>query len=111
MTMDVMMAMIDAAVFVICAVVGCIMKRHMPTDNKWIPTVLPVLGMILCCLANKEVSVAVIASGILSGWAATGAHQAITQIANNTASKILNAEMEDELNRVYIDDTLDEEDK
>lgn len=111
MTMDIIMAMIDVAVFVICAIFGCIMKRHLPTDNKWIPTVLPVLGIVLCCLANKEFSVAVIAAGALSGWAATGAHQAFTQIANNTASKILSAELEDELNRYYIDDTMDDIDK
>jgi uncharacterized membrane protein len=110
MTMDIIMAMIDVAVFVVCAIAGCIMKKHLPTDNKWIPTVLPVLGIILCCFANKEISVAVIAAGALSGWAATGAHQAFTQLANNTASKILTEEMEDELNRYYIDDNLDEED-
>jgi hypothetical protein len=102
MTMDAIMAMIDIAVFVICGIAGCIMKRHLPTDNKWIPTVLPVLGIVLCCLANKEFSVAVIAAGAISGWAATGAHQAFTQIANNTTSKILTVETED---------NLDEEDK
>lgn len=106
-----MFDMINMLTLVACLIVGYLWKLFMPADNKWIPIVLVVFGAVICCIANTAISLEIIISGALTALISTGLHQAFTQIINNTAAKVLTAEMEDELNRVYIDDTLDEEDK
>ena len=63
-----------------CLVAGYIIKKWLPTDNKWIPTVCCVLGMILACVANQQVSLQAIVSGAVTGLASTGLHQAFKQI-------------------------------
>lgn len=62
-----------------CIVVGFIIKKWMPTDNKWIPTILPVLGVIIACLFFKTVDISTIVGGAVSGMAAVGLHQLVTQ--------------------------------
>lgn len=60
-------------------VVGFVMKKWLPTDNKWIPTVLPIIGIIIACAVNKGVDVSTIVAGAVSGMAGVGLHQAVTQ--------------------------------
>lgn len=72
-----------AAITIICYMAGEIAKRISSLDNKWIPIVCGVLGAILGIVAfysgmpdfpgNDAISA--IAIGIVSGLAATGAHQ------------------------------------
>ena len=60
-------------------IVGYIMKNFLPTDNKWIPLVLALLGAVLGCVANKSVDLNSIVAGAMSGLAAVGLHQAFKQ--------------------------------
>ena len=60
-------------------VVGFVMKKWLPTDNKWIPTVLPLVGIIIACLIDKSFEVSTIVAGAVSGLAGVGLHQAVTQ--------------------------------
>ena len=60
-------------------VVGYVMKHWLPTDNKWIPTVLPIIGIVIACLVNKSWDIATIVAGAVSGLAGVGLHQAVTQ--------------------------------
>ena len=60
-------------------VVGFIMKKWLPTDNKWIPTVLPIIGIIIACLVDKSFEISTIVAGAVSGLAGVGLHQAVTQ--------------------------------
>lgn len=60
-------------------VVGYVMKKWLPTDNKWIPTVLPIIGIIIACLVNRSWDITTIIAGAVSGLAGVGLHQAVTQ--------------------------------
>ena len=70
-------------VLVACLVVGYIMKKFMPTDNKWIPLTVTILGAILGCIANKGISLEAIVAGAVSGLASTGLHQLFSQFIDN----------------------------
>ena len=64
-------------------IVGYIMKNFLPTDNKWIPLVLALLGAVLGCVANKSVDLDSIVAGAMSGLAAVGLHQAFKQFIDD----------------------------
>lgn len=70
-------------VLVACLVVGYIMKKFMPTDNKWIPLTVTILGAILGCIASKGISLEAIVAGAVSGLASTGLHQLFSQFIDN----------------------------
>lgn len=67
-------------VIAVCLVVGYLMKKFLPTDNKWIPLVVTVLGAILGCIDAHAITLVAIASGMISGLASTGLHQIFKQI-------------------------------
>ena len=61
-----------------CLCVGFVLKKWMPTDDKYIPTILLVLGAISGAILfgfNYEG----IVKGMLSGLASVGMHQAFHQ--------------------------------
>lgn len=66
-------------VMVGCLVVGYILKHWIKdVDNKYIPTILTVLGALLNA-AVSGVSVNSVIYGALMGLASTGLHQAFTK--------------------------------
>lgn len=66
-------------VLVACLVVGYIMKTSFTfIPNKYIPTILAVLGAVVNSLVSG-VSVESIVYGALMGLASTGLHQAFTR--------------------------------
>lgn len=67
-------------VIAVCLVVGYLMKKFLPTDNKYIPLTVTVLGAILGCIDAHAVTLVAIASGMISGLASTGLHQIFKQI-------------------------------
>lgn len=64
-------------------IIGYIMKNFLPTDNKWIPLVLALLGAVLGCVANKSIDLNSIVAGAMSGLAAVGLHQAFKQFIDD----------------------------
>lgn len=61
-----------------CLCVGYVMKKWLPTDDKWIPTTLLLLGALSGLIlfgANYEG----IVKGMVSGLASVGLHQAFKQ--------------------------------
>lgn len=66
----------------ICLCVGYVVKKWVKdVDNKYIPTINAVLGVILAIVMNlHSIDVGVILGGLASGLAATGMHQAFKQI-------------------------------
>lgn len=106
-----MFDMINMLTLAACLVIGYLFKLFMPADNKWIPTVLVVFGAVVCCIANAGITLEYIVAGAITGLASTGLHQAFTQLINNTKAKVLTAETEAELDKFYVDDELDDEDK
>ena len=61
-----------------CLCIGYIMKRWMPQDDKWIPTVLGLLGAISGVIVVGPTYTGVV-SGMVSGLAAVGLHQVFKQ--------------------------------
>lgn len=58
--------------------IGYVMKKWLPTDDKWIPTVLLFLGA-LSGLILFGVDYEGVVKGMVSGLAAVGLHQAFKQ--------------------------------
>lgn len=67
-------------VLVVCLCVGFIMKKFLPTDNKWIPTTMMILGAVLGCIANQGITLEFIGAGMVTGLASTGLHQMFAQL-------------------------------
>lgn len=65
----------------ICLVTGYIAKKWIKDlDNKYIPTMVALLGVALNVWIAGGVSPEVILAGAFSGLASTGLHQAFTQL-------------------------------
>ena len=70
----------------ICFCVGFVIKKWIPNaaiDNKLIPTICGILGLVIALIFNWESGITpeIILSGLFSGLAATGLHQAFTSLA------------------------------
>lgn len=65
----------------ICMVIGWIVKKWVADiDNKYIPTIVTVLGAVLAVWFNSWiVTPEIILSGLITGAASTGMHQLFTQ--------------------------------
>lgn len=78
MNMEYIDGLIMPVITAACLCIGYVMKKWLPTDDKWIPTVLLVIGaisgMILFGLDYEGV-----VKGMVSGLAAVGLHQAFKQ--------------------------------
>lgn len=70
----------------VCLCVGYIIKQWIKdVDNKYIPTIVTILGVILSAWINEWIfSPEVILSGMISGLASTGMHQLFKQFINKT---------------------------
>lgn len=68
----------------ICLMVGYIVKHWIKdVDNKIIPTLCAVLGVLLALWMNwGNITPEVVLGGLVSGLASTGLHQAFTQLIN-----------------------------
>lgn len=72
---------------VICLVVGFIIKTCTTnaTLHKFIPCIVAVLGILICCWDMWEFTPSVIAAGLISGLASTGLYEALSNIFNLTS--------------------------
>lgn len=67
-------------VLVACLVVGFIVKRWIKdVEDKWIPTIVTVLGAVLGVLING-LNLEAIVAGAVTGLASTGLHQLFKQL-------------------------------
>lgn len=66
----------------ICLLFGFVVKKWIKdVDNKWIPTLCCVLGVILAVVKDwGTVDLATVLAGGFSGLASTGLHQAFKQL-------------------------------
>lgn len=65
-----------------CMCIGVVLKKWMPTDNKWIPTILCILGAISGAILFG-LDYEGIVKGMLSGLASVGLHQVFYQLEKN----------------------------
>lgn len=70
----------------ICLVVGWVIKKWIPDlKNKYIPTVVTVLGAFLAVWINNwSITPDIILSGLVTGAASTGMHQIFTRFIDKT---------------------------
>ena len=61
-----------------CLCIGFVLKKWLPTDDKWIPTILLVLGAISGAVLFGFDYEGIV-KGMLSGLASVGLHQAFHQ--------------------------------
>lgn len=78
MNVDFIDGMIMPIITAACLCIGFVMKKWMPTDDKWIPTVLLVIGA-LSGLILFGVDYEGVVKGMVSGLAAVGFHQVFKQ--------------------------------
>ncbi len=74
---------VNGYVIVACLIVGYLMKKFIPADNKFIPTVLTVPGAVVACIM-EGISTEIIIGGALSGLLSTGLHQLFKQYIEKT---------------------------
>lgn len=69
----------------ICLCVGYIVKKWISdVDNKYIPTIVAVLGVFIATwISGWNITPEVILSGLISGLASTGMHQVFKQFIEN----------------------------
>lgn len=84
-----------------CMCVGFVMKKWLPTDDKYIPTVLAILGAVSGAILFGFQYEGIV-KGMLSGLASVGLHQLFYQFAKN---KIVPIDIE---GMEYIEDEEDE---
>lgn len=67
----------------ICLCVGYVIKTSIPKlDNKYIPLIMAILGVILNIWINMSFSPGILLGGLFSGLSSTGLHQAFKQLIN-----------------------------
>lgn len=65
-----------------CLCIGFVLKKWMPADDKWIPTILLFLGALSGAILFG-LSYEGVVKGMLSGLASVGLHQAFYQFIKN----------------------------
>lgn len=67
-----------------CLVVGYVVKKWVKdVDNKYIPTIVAILGAVIDCAIHQSITIELIIAGAICGLASTGMHQAFTRIIEN----------------------------
>lgn len=71
-----------------CLCVGYIVKKWVDdVDNKYIPTIVAVLGIILSAwISGWNITPEVVLSGLISGLASTGLHQVFKNFIEKNAN-------------------------
>ena len=79
--MEFLNAYVIPEILVLCLLLGFIIKMWIKdVDNRWIPTIVAVVGAGTAVLMNLDaVTIDVIVGGAVSGLASTGLHQMFKQ--------------------------------
>lgn len=65
----------------ICLCIGYVLKNSFPKlDNKYIPLIMAILGVVLNIWIAKEISPDILLAGMISGLSSTGLHQTLKNI-------------------------------
>lgn len=81
--MDILNAYVIPEVVALCLVLGFIIKQWVKdVDNKWIPTIVAVVG-IGCAVILNGFTIGAVVGGAVSGLASTGLHQLFKQWIDN----------------------------
>lgn len=76
--MEILQDYIVIIVMAICLAVGYIIKHFLPMDNKWIPLIMGVLGVVLnTWVSGWMFTPEILLGGLASGLASTGAFELV----------------------------------
>ena len=65
----------------ICLCIGYVLKNSFPKlDNKYIPLIMAILGVVLNIWISKEITPDILLAGMISGLSSTGLHQSFKQM-------------------------------
>lgn len=75
---------ISPIALMVCLVIGYIIKSATANKNvhRFIPVIVALLGVVICCWDAMAFTPAVLAAGLISGLASTGLYEACKQILN-----------------------------
>ena len=85
-TMEMLKEFVVPGIVILCALIGYFIKSSSLMNfinNKDIPLILGIIGIVTFCLQSKTISVDAVIKGLASGWAAVGAHQMLKQNVDN----------------------------
>lgn len=84
MNLELLQQLVMPLTVLVCLIVGYVLKNYIPLDNKHIPLIMALCGVISTLAIHKGyVSFEItIIGGALSGLASTGLHQAFSQYIN-----------------------------
>lgn len=72
----------------LCLLTGLVVKLWVnDVDNKWIPTIVTIEGVLLSMWINRGISPEILLGGALSGWVSTGLHQWFKQTFTPKSTK------------------------
>ena len=72
----------------ICLCVGFMVKKWERVPNKYIPTIMGVLGLAISVIMNwGSITAAEILGGLFSGLASTGLYELFSQLINHREEK------------------------
>lgn len=94
MNIDLIDGMIMPIITAACLCIGYVMKKWLPTDDKWIPTVLCIIGA-LSGLILFGVDYEGVVKGMVSGLAAVGFHQLFKQHMKLDVQTMFNGDGDD----------------
>ena len=76
--MEILQDYIVIIVMAICLAIGYIIKHFLPMDNKWIPLLMGVLGVVLnTWVSGWMFTPEILLGGLASGLASTGAFELV----------------------------------
>lgn len=68
----------------ICLCVGYMIKTSVPQiDNKYIPLIMGILGLIINVWINMDFTATIVLGGLFSGLASTGLYEMFRNLINN----------------------------
>ena len=72
----------------ICLCIGFMVKKWEKVPNKYIPTIMGILGLCIAVIMNwGSITAAVILGGLFSGLASTGLYELFSQLINQKEEK------------------------
>jgi hypothetical protein len=84
-----------AAIVVLCFLVGLTWKKADKLNDKWIPCVCGLVGLVLGVIGRRVITsfpdvdvITAAAIGVVSGLAATGAHQVYKQLTEDVRTDL-----------------------
>ncbi|MBS5518096.1 MAG: phage holin family protein [Clostridiales bacterium] len=84
--MEVLSQYVVLIVMAICLAIGYIIKHFLPMENKWIPLIMGILGILLNTWVNSwAFTPDILLGGLASGLAATGAFELVRNVTKKQA--------------------------